>query len=424
MHIILIGIILVLLLLMIIRSNASNGVTELNNGPHNSSIDSTDNGVPIAFLSNGKLFYRTPENKVEQVNSQFIQDILDSERRSNSLHGWKKGTSFDSGFLGKGSGAGSEGAAMTFRTAEFVDKNTVIYFLSDGHVGGIFEQDLETGEEKRLLHQQRLDLDHFHYDAENDRILCSSGSENGIRNLASFDRKTNNISHYTEGDTIDAFPFSYPGDSNKIVIQSAGIGRSEDGYMAAIGPTSLNILSTDTQNLEPVVDNERLDFLHPVVHPTGDLYYIQRPYEMPKIGAEALLLDILLFPFRIARAIFHYLNFFSLMYSQKPLTSAAGPKLQRERKEIVIQGKRIDAEKSQRQAGLVRGIPSLVPKSWQLISRNRFGQEQIVANNVLSYDISSSGKIIYTNGFGVFEHTEHGPVLLFRDTLIEKVLVN
>ena len=115
---------------------------------------------------------------------------------------------------------------MAFKTAEFVDKDTLIYFLSDGSVGGLFEQNLITGEEKRLLHQQQLDLDHFHYDAINDRILCSSGSGNGIRNLAAIDRASNELVQYTEGDTIDGLPSAYPGQPSEVVMQSSGIARA------------------------------------------------------------------------------------------------------------------------------------------------------------------------------------------------------
>jgi len=422
-HLILIGIILGLLLFIVLRPNASSSVSEPNHQTHISSVDNEASTESIAFLSNGKLFLRASDNTTQQIDSPFIQEIIDSEQRRSSLHGWKKGTSFDSSVMGRSGGAQSSSAAMVFKTAEFVEKNTLSYFLSDGQVGGVFEQNLETGEEKRLLHQQKLDLDHFRYDRDNDRILCSSGSTNGIRNLAMFDRANNNITQYTEGDTIDALPFTYPGDSTKIVMQSSGIGRTESGYVAAIGPASLNILSTDTQHLEPVVENRRYDFLNPAVHPNGDLYYIRRPYDIPRIGAGALITDIVMFPYRILRASFHYLNFFSLMYSQKPLTSATGPKVERDRKEIEIQGKRMDAEKAQRQAGVVRGVPSLVPRSWELVSRNRHGEERLVASNVLSYDISANGKVIYTNGFGVFELSDSGPVLLFQDTFIEKLIV-
>jgi len=422
-HLILIAIILGLVIVIVLQTKSSHNSESQPGSDRTLSGGYETQADPIAFVSNGKLFHRSPGEDTQEISSPYIQKLLQKEEQKNSLHGWKKGTSFDSNLVGSSTDTHSDAVSMSFQTAEFVDTNTLLYFLSDGSVGGLFEQNLETGEERRLLHQQKLDLDHFHYDAANDRILCSSGSENGIRNLAAIDRANNNIVQYTEGDTIDAMPCSYPGQPKKVVMQSSGIGRSEGGYMMAVGPASLNVLTTDPTQLEPIVGNDQFDFLRPVVHPNGNLYYVRRPFEQPRVGTGAFLLDVVLFPFRIARAVFHYLNFFSLMYTQKPLTSASGPKVQRDRKQIEIQGKRIDAEKAQRQAGVVRGVPSLVPSTWQLVSRNPHGQETTVAHHVVSFDISSSGNIFYTNGFGVFKVTEEGPELLFKESLVEKILV-
>jgi len=422
-HLILIAIIVCLLLFIVLNANYSrSGAKPSSTSATYSASDEARVGS-IAFLSNGKLFRRSPGVGTEQISSPYIQEILNNAERRNTMHGWKQGTSFEKNFIGTQSGELSETAAMSFRSAGFIDKNTMLYFLSDGSVGGLFEQNLETGEERRLVHQQRLDLDHFHYDANNDRVLCSSGSENGIRNLASFNRANNDVFQYTEGDTIDALPCSYPGQSHKVIMQSSGIARGEDGYLIAVGPASLNVLSIESGQLETVVESDLFDYMHPAVHPNGDLYYIRRPFETPRTSAGSLALDIALFPFRVARAVFHYLNFFSLMYTKKPLTSAAGPEVQRDRNDIIIQGKRIDAEKAQRREGVVRGVPSLVPSNWELVSRNRFGQETVVANHVVSFAISTGGHVIYTNGFGVFELSMDGPSLLFRDSLIEKILV-
>ncbi|MFX5595148.1 hypothetical protein ABTD92_21070, partial [Acinetobacter baumannii] len=85
--------------------------------------------------------------------------------------------------------------------------------------------------------------------------------------------------------------------------------------------------------------------------------------------------------FRLLRAVFHYLNFFSLMYSRKPLTSASGPALNADLKEIILKGKRIDAEKALLNENKINGVPSLVPASWQLISRDQQGNETVLAAN-------------------------------------------
>ncbi len=134
----------------------------------------------------------------------------------------------------------------------------------------------------------------------------------------------------------------------------------------------------------------------------GKLHFIRRPYETPKYSSGNILLDTLLFPFRLLRALFHYLNFFSLMYSRKPLTGAAGPAVQADIKDIILKGRRINAEKALREESQINGIASLVPRSWELVCRNRDGSERVLATNVASYDLMDDGSIVYSNGRAVF----------------------
>jgi hypothetical protein len=174
--------------------------------------------------------------------------------------------------------------------------------------------------------------------------------------------------------------------------------------------------------VSPILDDARFDYLRPRVDATGNLYFIRRPYELPKYETKNIVLDTLLFPFRLVRALFHYLNFFSLMYSRKPLTSASGPERQADIKEIMMQGKRIDAQKAIREFGLVRGVPSLVPASWELVKRDEAGHETILARNVASYDLSSDGTVVHSNGFGIFVLGEQAQSLLaHKDQMIGEI---
>jgi hypothetical protein len=123
--------------------------------------------------------------------------------------------------------------------------------------------------------------------------------------------------------------------------------------------------------------------------------------------------------------VFHYLNFFSMMYSRKPLTSASGPAMQADIKDIILKGKRINAEKALRQGNDINGIPSLVPKSWQLICRTRQGQEQVLATNVASFDVTADGKILYSNGRAVFLlGANNESTLVLKSDLVSQVVAD
>ena len=112
------------------------------------------------------------------------------------------------------------------------------------------------------------------------------------------------------------------------------------------------------------------------------------------------------------------------MYTRKPLTSASGPEVQADLKEMLVKGKRIDAEKALRKESRINGVRSLVPRSWQLICRTRDGDEQVLAGNVAAFDITADGELVYTNGFGVFLlDGGNASRVILRDRLIAELTV-
>jgi len=377
----------------------------------------------LAFIAKGKLFHCTQSGQIEEIHSQHLQTVIERDEKSRQLNAWKNNTSFKNRYFNDENLSAEERIGMRISSGLFIEEDKLYYFLESANMGGLFEYNLSTGQEKRLLHKQNLVLSDFHFDVKAQRILCCVRSSNGICNIASLNREGEDITLYTEGDTIDSSPTSYPDQPGKIVIQSAGIARGEQGHMVGIGPSSLQLLETDTTSLSLIVEHPNVDYMNPRVHPDGKLYYIRRPYEGSVQSPTQTLIDALAFPFRLARAVFHYLNFFSLMYSRKPLSSASGPDVQADLKDIVLKGKRIDAEKALRKEDAVRGVPSLVPRSWELVCRNNHGQETVVATNVASFDITQRGDIIYTNGCGVFKLSSGSTELLAQDRLIETLLL-
>jgi hypothetical protein len=49
-----------------------------------------------------------------------------------------------------------------------------------------------------------------------------------------------------------------------------------------------------------------------------------------------------------------------------------------------------------------------VPSSWQLVRRGQDGTEEIIAKNVLAYDLDAKGNIVYSNGNAIFHLTTGG----------------
>jgi hypothetical protein len=103
--------------------------------------------------------------------------------------------------------------------------------------------------------------------------------------------------------------------------------------------------------------------------------------------------------------------------------TASGPAVAADLKEILIKGKRLDAEAALRSGVLLNGVPSLVPASWQLICRSPQGEEHVLASHVASFDIASDGTILFSNGYGGFAlDGANPPQVLLRDTLVADVI--
>jgi hypothetical protein len=375
----------------------------------------------LAYLSKGKLFFKRPASNPEEIHSAYIQGFLDKKEKSQNLHGWKEGTAWGTNHVGKQTVTSDDSQPIKFQSVQTTDDGNLLYFLTGNGFGGLFEYDIASGKELRHLHRQKLDYRDLTYSASRDQILCSSHYTNGIANIVLAKRDGTESREVTGGDTVDSKPSWINPIDNHIVYQSQGQARNDAGYVIAHGPASILMLDLETGELETVLEDDQIDFLCPKVDPQGNLLYIRRPYENAAYSPNQAITDTLFFPFRLLRAVFHFLNFFSLMYSRKPLTSASGPEVKADIKDILLQGKRIDAENALRKGHLLHGVPSLVPAEWQLIKRSKQGQETVLANHVATFDVSRHGDIYYSNGCGVFHLSDAGVTVVHKDKVIEEL---
>lgn len=378
----------------------------------------------LAFISNGKLFYQAPGQELRELQSPHVRTVMDRMQRHQQLHGWKEGTAFGKPFGGRDRHGAADAVGIQAASVQFAAHDRVLYFLRDeDSFGGLFEYDLALDAEKRLLHRQYLSLEDLRIDADGRRLLAAQRARNGAANIVVMDVDGSNYRELTSGDTVDTAPAWVPGRADAILFQSSGLARNQAGYVVAQGPASIQMADTAAGSLTMVLEDPRLDFLQPRVGANGFLYFIRRPYEMPRYGMGNAVTDALMFPFRLLRALLAYLNFFSLMYTRKPLITADGPAVQADLKEILIKGKRLDAEAALRSGMRLNGVPSLVPASWQLVCRSPQGEEYVLASHVASFDIASDGGILFSNGYGVFVlDGATQPQVLLRDKLIADVV--
>lgn len=378
---------------------------------------------PVAFLSNGAIFLRKRGGPLAQLHSSYAQEAQDRRERSRVRQSWKEGTSFNIAAGGGRRNFEEIDKPLVATGAAYEANGDLLYFLRDDHMGGLFRQEAESGRELRIVLKQNLHLTDLCIAPDGTSLAASSQQSGGVANIALMDIDGSKYREVTGGDTIDSSPAWIPGFPKRMLYQSAGLARNEQGYIVAKGSASIQMLDLESGSVSSVLDDPAFDYLKPRVSSNGDLLFVRRPYEAPRYGLSSVLADTLLFPFRLLRALFHYLNFFSLMYTRKPLTSANGPATEADIKNILLQGKRIDAEKAMRSARLIQGVPSLVPDSWQLVKRDQNGHEQVLATNVASYDIGPDGTVVYSNGCGVFVISADGASqLALADQLVSEVV--
>ncbi len=156
--------------------------------------------------------------------------------------------------------------------------------------------------------------------------------------------------------------------------------------------------------MSEIIADENYDYLHVRQDKNGDLYYIRQPYGGEKPEGGITFKDVVMFPYRLIKGLFGFLNFFTTIFGGESLktggASANGAKAkQRSQKDMIIEGNVINAEKldkiNEANGDKTAGI---MPASRVLIRRTADGSEDIIKKGVLDYALEGSGSVIVSNG--------------------------
>jgi hypothetical protein len=360
----------------------------------------SDSPLKLAYIAEGKLFLFEQGKGVSEVPSPFVEALLERSQRERDRNAWKE----------ESAGWNSSARLLPFgikpsqlagmRRIQFTGlarggENELVYALDTSVTAGLFSQNVGDKSERRLFHKQGFrarDLAR----RDDGALAMSIRNDDGTANIAVMPAGGGKgLRPLTEGDVIDEHP-SWVGQTDAVVYQSAGIGRNQQGMHVATGPYSVMRLNTAGGDLDTLVEQNGFDCLAPRI--VGDsLYYIRRPYQPHQpVSVWRVGLDMLAFPYRVCRALVHFLDFFSLMFARKPLITAGGPpKEGPDQRYIMLFGKMIDAEKALREK---KADGALVPRDWELRRRSlSTGEESVLATSVLSFDVSNES-IVFTNG--------------------------
>lgn len=387
--------------------------------------------LKLAYLSQGKLFLKDGDGPARQIESKFGEEARQRAVDVHQRHAWKneaRGNQFMSGAMLWGASAFDPRRVLVQVPAvtRGPGETQLMYVVQTDTFGGLFTFDWERDHERRIMHKDRLHARDIARNPALPLIAYALHAENGTARIVVADDEHGGAHEVTEGDSIDEAPSWVPGFPRTLVYQSCGVARNQAGYVVGFGPSAIYRLNLDSGHLETLAEDAQHDLMLPRIHGDGRLWFIRRPYQPPpRLTPFRLLKDIVLFPFRLARAIYHWLNFISLIYSRKPLNSAGGPAFQEEKVgTMIIRGRRIDAEKALRRAATRDEAPAVVPKSWELVVRDRQGEEDVVARGVVDFDLTDDGTPVWTNGTAIFQRDADGrPRVVERGKLIDAVTV-
>jgi len=255
-------------------------------------------------------------------------------------------------------------------------------------------------------------------------LVIAMGQPDGTAQLEVFDEDGNAKGAITGGDSLDAAPATMPGAASTLVYQSCGVSRhTASGAVVAMAHSTINWIDYRSAQMDSLLDDPDWDYIAPRIASDGTLYAIRRPVEKPaheRTGGAVK--DTLMMPLRLGKAVFGYLNFFSMIYGKEPLRSAGGPRtpeLDQDLGQLWLHGRMIELSK-------VRNDPqyagNLVPGSWQLIAQEgRRASPRVIASHVAHFDLAADGTVLYSNGYDILACAPDGQQQrkLGRQALVE-----
>jgi hypothetical protein len=266
----------------------------------------------------------------------------------------------------------------------------LVYSLSTGVVTGLFG--FSGGEEERILHGNEWRVSEPMCEPGAERIACVVSGKHGQSHIAIW-RPGRGIEQVTEGDAQHTAPcWSTDG---RVLFESRVFGYDKHGKVVDLAPATIAELDLLGGSVRTLIEHPEINCTSPRVSNDATVHYLRQPRPQAKsVPFWSVLLDALLFPFRLVFALLQYLNLFSLRYSGKPLLSSRNAR-----------AKQADVRRAAQIGNLVSAAneasdseETQIPQSWVLVRRASDGQETIVAKSVLCFDVYPDGSALWSDG--------------------------
>jgi len=363
----------------------------------------------ILYTANQK-FYLAAENGIEEFTSEKIEKYIATSKDISRRHEWKTsgaGAQFMNSYVPK---ADDDSLRMETSINGISDcGGDVLYSATLGEVSGLFRKPLDTSVAEGLIMSSR-DMRIYKVSAFEGQCAASVGGRLE-RHIAIFNIETGTHRELTEGEVQEDYP-SYSRDGRKIFYNSAGLGISHSGLTGAVGPHGIFCYDIQRNEMQELLASDNFDYIAPKEDGGGNLILIKRPYKGYGNGGN-FLLDLLLFPVRIIKAIAGLLNYFSIAFGGESLRSGGADRdiksKQINEKDLFFDGNVINAQQSLK-ANQRRGekFPGIIPHSWELTKIDKEGNQFCLKKGVMDYCICENGDIVYSNGNAIIRLAQDG----------------
>lgn len=348
--------------------------------------------MALYYISDNKV-YKNEKKNSEQITLDRIENYKENSRQISRKNEWKN----------SGAGARFTGTAVMTRDIEKVLEGQVkvtglcdtgsnlVYSVKFDGVSGIYTKSYDEKDKDENLIISSQDFSVSGVACKKEKLAASLDYANGEKHIAIFKLPSANYNEITDGDTREEYPFWSQRD-NKLYFSSSGIARDENGQIAAFSPKSIMKYNFDKETIETVLESEEYDYIFPQTDNDGNLYCIRQPYK-EKESAGNILIDVLLFPVRLIKAIFGFLNVFSILFGGESLHSGEKQSgqyksKQKSEKDIIFENNIINADKNMKyNSSKGDKYPGIIPRSWELIKINSDDSVTVIKSGVLNFKI-------------------------------------
>ena len=374
--------------------------------------------MKIVYISDNKLFLCS-DGKIKELNSEKASQYRENMIQINHRNEWKH----------SGTGAKFTGAyrptpsddAVLVRINGIAKNDTGIIYTADlGGMGGIYGKNVTSDKAPEDHIFASMDMSIGEIDIKDGRIAAIADGH-----LAVFE-KDGSFREIIDGDTYESDPF-WSATDGRIFCSSAGYARDSVGMVAAEAPRSILSIDLDAGEMNELYSDEKSDLLKPKNDSSGSFYYIRQPYKQQGPEKEPLWKDILLFPFRLLKAILGFLNAFSVLFGGSSLRGGNPQNgdiksKQRSERDIYFEGRLIEAEKNEKEnAAAGDKNPGIISRSRVLVKVDADGKETVIKKGVLDYALLDDGSIICSNGSQLIHISEGNENVIAKAKLAHSI---